>query len=264
MNSAPNKDGSDAIVAAIMQPTYLPWIGYLDLLDQVDVFVFLDNVQFSSRSRQKRNRIVTASGAKWISVPVADCPRNTTIGNVTISDQRFVQSHVGSMRASYGRATGWARWVRLIEQSLTRHAAARSLGGLNIGVLRDLADALGIDTPTVRASDLVQTDDRVDRLVQLCQAVDARRYISPLGSAGYLATEPTAFPNAGIDLMFHHYSHPEYPQPFAPFVSHLSVIDALFGVNEDVLDLIRSGRRASTPAATVFADLQSVDVRSVQ
>lgn len=265
MTALPAIGGSDAIVAAIMQPTYLPWIGYLDLLDQVDVFVFLDNVQFSSRSWQKRNRIWTANGAKWISIPVADSPRVTTIADVTISDTSFVQSHIGSMRASYRRSPGWARWAPLIEQSLHRHAIATSLAGLNMGVIADLAGELGIRTATVRASDLVQTNDRVGRLVELCQAVDAGRYISPVGSAGYLAAELNAFGDAGIELVFHHYLHPEYPQPSVPFLSHLSVVDALFSVDQGVLDLIRSGRRESTSAATIFAQLPSkADIGSGQ
>ena len=56
---------------AIAQPTYLPWLGYFDLIDQVDAFVFLDNVQFEKQSWQQRNRIKTPTGLQWLTVPVA-------------------------------------------------------------------------------------------------------------------------------------------------------------------------------------------------
>ena len=56
---------------AIMQPTFLPWIGYFALIHEVDTFVFLDSVQFAKRSWQQRNQIKTASGAQWITMPVA-------------------------------------------------------------------------------------------------------------------------------------------------------------------------------------------------
>jgi len=54
-----------------MQPTFLPWIGYFALIHEVDTFVFLDSVQFAKRSWQQRNQIKTASGAQWITMPVA-------------------------------------------------------------------------------------------------------------------------------------------------------------------------------------------------
>ena len=55
---------------AISQPTYLPWIGYFDLIDQVDAFIFLDSVQFEKQSWQQRNRIKTPKGLQWLTVPV--------------------------------------------------------------------------------------------------------------------------------------------------------------------------------------------------
>ena len=55
---------------AISQPTYMPWIGYFNIIDLVDYFVLLDTVQFDKRSWQQRNKIKTTKGLEWISIPV--------------------------------------------------------------------------------------------------------------------------------------------------------------------------------------------------
>ena len=75
---------------AIMQPTFLPWVGYFDLIDQVDTFVFLNDVQFQKQTWQHRNKILTKNGLQWITVPVLTKGRfGQHLQEVSISDQRF-------------------------------------------------------------------------------------------------------------------------------------------------------------------------------
>ena len=68
--SQPGQQADTRKKVAIMQPTFLPWTGYVALMDHVDEFVFLDHVQFDKRSWQQRNRIKTANGPQWLTVPV--------------------------------------------------------------------------------------------------------------------------------------------------------------------------------------------------
>ena len=94
---------------AISQPTYLPWIGYLDLIDQVETFVLLDNVQFERQSWQHRNRIKTPSGLHWLTVPVLFRGRfGQLINEVEIRDIEFWRNHLRAIELNYRRAPFFA------------------------------------------------------------------------------------------------------------------------------------------------------------
>src|SRR5690242_1978323 len=90
-----------------MQPTYLPWIGYFDLMDQVDVFVLLDTVQFVRQSWQNRNRIRTAQGVRWLTVPVEHA-FGSEIGAIRVRDDMpWRRDHFETLRHAYARAAYW-------------------------------------------------------------------------------------------------------------------------------------------------------------
>ena len=91
---------------AIMQPTYLPWLGYFALMDRVDTFVYLDSVQFARRSWQQRNRIRSADGEVMLTIPVAKKGlRDQKIAEVEILySSEFPRRHVDILSANYRRA----------------------------------------------------------------------------------------------------------------------------------------------------------------
>ncbi|MEM9035783.1 MAG: WbqC family protein [Actinomycetota bacterium] len=231
---------------AVMQPTFLPWLGYLDLVDRVDTFVLLDDVQFVRRSWQHRNRVAGDPEPRWLSVPVRSTGRDeTTIESAELSEPSIADRHEGILRSAYRDAPAWdARSSTLLE--LIREGTGRDrLGDCNATILDGLASEVGIETPMVRSSSLGRrSTDRVQHLVDLVAALDGVRYVSVTGSADYLLPERSRFADAGIDVAFHDYEHPVYDQGDRAFTSHLSVVDALLQVTDDVGDLIRSGRRA--------------------
>src|SRR5580704_12957199 len=93
------------VKVAISQPTYLPWLGYFDLIDQVDVFVLLDNVQFEKQSWQQRNRIKTPTGLQWLTVPVIFRGRfGQLIKDVEIREAEFWRNHLRAIELNYRRA----------------------------------------------------------------------------------------------------------------------------------------------------------------
>ena len=91
---------------AIMQPTYLPWMGYFAMIDQVDIFIIFDSVQFSKRSWQQRNQINTANGPAWLTVPVlSKGKRGQLINEVKIdTTSNFHKSHILLIENNYSRA----------------------------------------------------------------------------------------------------------------------------------------------------------------
>jgi hypothetical protein len=236
---------NDEITCVVMQPTYLPWLGYFDLMDQCSVFVFLDNVLFSRQSWQQRNRIKTSRGLEWLTVPV----RNKGIPKQYISDVEVIRSpafpkdHIRSVELNYARARHFATFFPDFRNLLS--APERFLCRLNIELIAWVAKILGIKTTLVLASELGVTGERSHLLVDLCKQVDAGKYLSPFGSMAYLSQEHGIFPEHGVKLLIHHYEHPEYTQLFKPFIPYASVIDLLFNEGEHSLEIIRSGRKNS-------------------
>ena len=228
---------------AIMQPTYLPWIGYFNLMDQVDTFVLLDNVQFSRGSWQQRNRVKTSKGFVWLSVPVTQ-KMGSLINEVKISDISFMRKHLETIRRSYSKAKYLSDYFDSF-QGISSNAVKKSplLHKLNEDLIHYFYGELGIDTELVNASRLEVSGKRTNLLTNICSAVGARTYISPPASFDYLKNEAHLFEEVNIDLLFYNYEHPEYPQLFPPFISHLSVVDLLLNKGPDSMRVVRSGKR---------------------
>jgi len=95
------------VICAIHQPQYLPWLGYFDKIDRADVFVLLDTVQYKKNEWQNRNRIKTATGAQWLTVPVCyHYPE--LIKDVTINNrERWAHKHQQALRTNYAKAPYW-------------------------------------------------------------------------------------------------------------------------------------------------------------
>ncbi len=230
---------------AISQPTYLPWMGYFDVIDQVDTFVVLDNVQFAKRSWQQRNRIRTATGLQWLTVPVKSQGRfEQLIRDVELLDVSFARDHVRAIEHAYRRAPHFQQYFPGLEQQLTENCPVR-LAELNTRLLKCLMSVLGLETPIVNASELGVSGRRTEQLANICEKLGADEYLSALGSAAYLVEDQEIFTSRSIEVTFQHYEHPVYPQVFLPFEPFASVIDLIFNTGEASLEVLRSGRRKS-------------------
>jgi hypothetical protein len=228
------------MIAAIMQPTYLPWMGYFDLADQADVFVFLDTVAFSRQSWQQRNRILAGGDVLWLTVPVRHA-LGMPIREIEIDATRpWRRKHWGSLEQAYRRAEHWAELSGILAPLYEREW--RLLAELDVAGIRALAAQLGIETEFVHASSLAPpAGERDEALVDICRQLGATTYLSPAGAVAYLDSDER-FSAAGIELRFHAYEHPTYPQWSAEFTSHLSVVDLLAHAGPAALETIRSGR----------------------
>jgi len=229
---------------AIMQPTYLPWLGYFGLMDRVDTFVYLDSVQFARRSWQQRNRIKSARGEAMLTIPVAKAGlRHQKIAEVEILyGPEFPRRHIDILTECYRRAAFFDAYAPTLYGIL--QAGHRKLADLTIAICEWLAQVFSISVRRIRASTINNAGAKADLLVFLCRQLGATRYISPLGSHDYLAGSD-AFTKAGIELCYHGYEHPTYPQLYEPFLPFMAAIDLLFNVGPDGLAVIRSGQRAT-------------------
>ena len=227
---------------AIMQPTFLPWIGYFALADRVDEFVLLDNVQFDKRSWQQRNKIKTPQGSIWLSVPVNSKGKSDQlIKDVEIlheGGKNPLRKILNSIQHNYGQAKYYDKYAEDIASLM--EASQHNLCQLNQSIIKWCMEAFDIATVITNASDLSVKGSKEDLLVDICKACGAGKYISPPGSKTYLETS-NAFERADIELAYHDYNHPEYSQLYGSFEPYMSCLDLMFNEGERSLEIIRSG-----------------------
>lgn len=211
---------------AIMQPTYLPWSGYFHLASKVDTFVFLDDVQFERRSWQSRNRILSNGQEHILTVPVQQSSQDTKIRSIQLSpDQPWRKKHLRTIQVAYPQI--WKDdLLRKLLIAEFEHPH-RSLADLNIALIRLFFKLLEITCLTMRASELVCTGKRSEHLAEICHAIEADTYFSPVGSKNYLKEDKFEELN-GITLHFCDFIPPPYSQgKNNEFMSHLSIIDVI-------------------------------------
>ncbi len=222
---------------AAHQPQYLPWLGFFDKLAQADVFVVLDNVQFKKNEWQNRNRIKSANGVQWVTVPVGH-RFGQTIAQVEVRENEpWRRKHLRALESSYSRAAGFDALMPVLAKVLEQRWS--HLAPLNVELIQRLAERLGIDTELRLGSELEARDDPTLRLVDLCTRLEADTYLSGAG-ADYLDTQ--AFADAGIDVQVQRFAHPDYEQLYGEFEPYLSVVDLLMNCGDDSFSIIASGR----------------------
>lgn len=227
-----------------MQPTYLPWLGYFALIDRADKFVFLDTVQFARRSWQQRNRIKTADGPKWLTVPVlSKGKRDQYISETCIDDSRnFPAAHIRALELNYSKAPFYSEYApKLFSVMDNEH---EKICDLTIALISHICDEIGINTPLSRSSELDAGGTKTDLLADICGKIGADHYISAPGSKTYIE-ESSAFDDAGIMVSYNDYSHPTYDQRFGDFEASMSIVDLLLNVGPESLSVVRQGCRVS-------------------
>ena len=235
-------------LTAIMQPTFFPWIGYFDLIDQVETFVFFDDVQLVKRSWQVRNRIKSANGELFLTIPIK---KNKNRDELLISeaeiayDENWQNKHLKNIESAYKKAY----YFDSVFGFLCAHYQKKheSLALFNEDFITGVAVNIGINTSFNRSSSLEGVQGIKDeRLAAICKKLSADEYISPQGSAVYIEAESAGgkLTEEGIALYYHFYRHPGYRQLYGEFVPYMGIVDLLFNEGFDnALAIIRSGRQ---------------------
>ena len=230
----------------IHQPQFLPWLGYLDKIDRADLFILLDTVQFKKNEWQNRNRIRTANGWQWLTVPVLH-HFGQRVQEVTINPAAaWREQHLRALEMHYARAPFRDRYLPALQEIYAQ--GWTKLSELNVVVIRWLLQAYGIGTPLRCASGMVAREEPTDRLIDICRVVGATQYLAGPGADGYM--DKPRFEASGVELEIQEFRHPSYRQVYEPFEPNLSAIDLLFCMGPEALSHLRGGR-VSDDRATV-------------
>jgi hypothetical protein len=210
---------------AIVQSSYLPWKGYFDIVHDVDEFIFLDEVQYTVRDWRNRNRIKTAHGSQWLSVPVGD-DRKRLIHEVKPVDATWQIKHWKSIVGAYGRAPYFSLYRDFFEEIFMK-TRWDSLSHFNQTTTRRIAhELLGLPTRFVDSRQFEGRGSKLELILSLLQEAGATSYLSGPSALDYL--DAARFEERSIELRIKQYGYPTYPQLHPPFVHEVSVIDLLF------------------------------------
>ena len=214
---------------SLMQPTYLPWLGYFNLIKKSDEFVFYTTTQLTKRSWQTRNKIKAQNGTLMLTIPVK---KTTSRENLTIENSKvqkefnWQENHLKSIRQSYSKAPFFDQVYPLLSTVLSKKSDF--LIEYTIPIITALLEKLDINTEITFSKDITYTGKKDEALISICKERNASNYLSVKGSMDYILTGENLFDKNSIQLLWNDYKHPEYEQFFGSYESHLSIIDALF------------------------------------
>ena len=224
-----NRSKGNEMIVSIHQPHYLPWLGYLHRMAQVNLFIVLDHVQFERRNHQNRSQIRLNGEARWLTVPVVQRSQKERIIDKLIdnTDPRpWGAIQFATLRHAYREAKHFKIYAAALRGIL--ESRWERLVALDYAMLELMRDAFGIRTPLARSSELAAEGAKSELILNLCRAVGADTLLAGFGgSRRYLDAQ--AFERAGVRIKWHEFSHPIYPQCGPqPFIPGLAALDMLF------------------------------------
>jgi WbqC-like protein family len=231
---------------SIIQSCYVPWRGFFDLIGRCDLYVIYDQVQYVRRHWHNRNRIKTAAGVEWLTIPVVSKGRfDQPIDHVEI-EKPWAEKHWRTLELAYRRAPFFDSVAPVVQGWYERAAKKTLLTEINAIFLREISGRLGLATRIVRdtAYPACSTSSSTDRLLAIVRAAGADCYLSGPSAKAYF--DETLFTNAGIAVEWMDYSgYPAYPQLHGPFEPAVSVLDLLFNTGWDAARFLGSGKSYS-------------------
>jgi hypothetical protein len=208
-----------------MQSSFLPWRGYFDLIEDVEVFYLYDDVAFVYESWRNRNRIKTEHGCEWITVPVQHEPPQPTIDNALIvKDHKWAKKIINKLTTAYCRAPYFNDFAPAIFTVLKKEHKTVSL--LNEALLRIICEALCIRTEIRHTRPLGAVGKGEDRVFDLMKKAGITFLVNGPTAEAYSTHE--RYRENGIGLAYKTYDYDPYPQLYGEFEPQVTVLDLLF------------------------------------
>jgi len=213
----------DELIIATHQPNYIPWMGYFYKISKCDVFVFLDDIQFSKTGSHNYHRIKTPNGLQKLKIPVKH--RFTDpINNVMTNDSGgWKERHLSAIEENYKEAPYFNTFFSEFKDVLLKDSG--NLATLNVDIIRFFMRKFSLKTKTIFSSELgLDTSLKgEDRILNICSKLNATIYYSGRGAMAYQKEEN--FEKIGVKLIYDKFEPVEYNQLWGEFIANVSVID---------------------------------------
>ncbi len=229
------------MVAAIHQPQYLPWLGLIDRIIKSDVFVFLDSVPYSKNYFYNRNRIKTANGWIWLTIPVLFKGKfGEKIENIRIDNGiNWREKHLKSISLAYKKAPFFKQYIPHLEDFYSKEWLF--LSQASIASTELMLKLFGITARTIKSSDIKAEGAKETLLIDICRKLGAKAYLAGPDGKNYI--RPENWKESNIEVRFQDFRHPKYQQLFGEFLPQMSAVDMLFNYGQDCLSLLLDAKR---------------------
>jgi hypothetical protein len=225
------------VKVGIIQSNYIPWRGYFDFIDSVDLFIFHDDLQYTKDDWRNRNKIKTSKGTMWLTVPVRYKHTSQKINETTIDySQDWVRKHLLQLKQWYETASHFETYFSKLENIL--QTSFESISALNIALCHWIMSELEITTPTRLSHEFQPHGSKTERLIDLLKKVNATTYLSGPNAKNYLNETPIY--HNDIILEYKTYNYPAYEQLWGEFAGNVSVLDLLFNVGPKARNYLKS------------------------
>lgn len=231
--------------AGIIQSNYIPWKGYFDFIDSVDVFILLDDVQYTRRDWRNRNRIKTRDGLRWLTIPVDVKGKYfQRIDETRIARHDWIDEHLAALRHAYAAAPYFSgEWPEVAKIYETVRGQPM-LSNVNERFIKALCSRLEIGTALRRSSDFDPAAGKNERLISLCRQAGADVYLSGPAARDYI--DEAAWNAAGIEVQYKSYDgYQVYPQLHPPFEHGVTILDLLFNAGPEARSYLKSERETA-------------------
>ncbi len=222
----------------ILQPAYLPWLGFFEQMSRCDIFVFLDDVQYTKNDWRNRNRVKTKEGLQWLTVPII-YKSGQKIKDVRIHNSfPWFKKHLQAMKTWYSKSKFFKNYVEELDDLLKRRWIF--LVDLDIDLTQWTMKKLGLTPKLILSSELsINNRDKQLRLIEICNTLNCSYFYEGISGQNYI--EVDLFKNHEITVEFQDYHHPYHNQLWLKeqgFISHLSIIDLLFNHGPESLSIL--------------------------
>jgi hypothetical protein len=231
---------------SIIQSCYIPWKGFFDLIGRCDEYVVYDSAQYVKRHWHNRNRIKTAAGVQWLTIPVVTGGRfEQPIETVEI-EKPWADKHWRTLELAYKGAPFFEQVAPTVKGWYERAENQKRLTDVNAIFTVGIAKFLGLETRITRDTAYRAEGAKTERLLGIARAAGADCYLSGPSARAYFDEE--MFAAAGITPEWMSYEgYPEYPQLHGPFEHAVTTLDVLFNAASDATRLIRRANGRSQP-----------------
>lgn len=215
----------------ILQPNYIPWKGYFDLINRADIFVFYDDVKYTKRDWRNRNKIKTQHGVKWITIPVINKGKFDQLIKDVIMDENsgWREKHWDQLRHNYAKTKYYQMYCDKIKKMYDNKIS--NLCDFNIAFTLLISEILGIKTKCIRSSDLNTNGSQSEKLIQICKKLEITHYLSGPSAADYI--DDNKFKREKIEVTYHEYLYTTYHQLYGDFEHNVTILDLIFNCGEE-------------------------------
>jgi len=219
------------MIVGVWQSNYIPWKGYFDYINSVDVFCFYDEVQYTKNDWRNRNQLLSTNKF-WLTIPVNSKFTQEKISSVTIDNPNILSKHFKSIKQCYAKAPYKDQVLDLLFPIYS--AKWTHLSTLNHTLIKTICEYIGITTKIINSKDYELKPTRLERLIHLNTQLGATTYLSGLNAKNYIEGNEHFFEEKNIKLEWKEYGpYIQYPRTLPIYDDYVSIVDLLMNVPQN-------------------------------